>query len=127
MTASWPYQGPQFGREPSRTQSHEELVQAQRILDQARQETERARRYRDEARRLMSQALWCDPGDHAFSSKDSSKREFVGRYTDPEKGEIEEVINVCGEHLSESFRSAQPSAVEKFRALERNVKSRKEE
>jgi hypothetical protein len=104
---SYRYGGPQFDSQRPRTEAHNELIQAQRILDQARQEAERARRYRDEARRLMSQALWCDPGDHAFSAKDPDAQQFERKYKDPESGEIRtDVINVCGVHLADSFRGA---------------------
>ncbi len=107
---SWPpygYQGPQYEPAGPRTQSQRELAQAQQILDQARQELARAQQFRDEAKRFMSQAIWCDPGDHAFSAKDPDAQQFERRYKDPDSGDtITDVINVCGAHMADSFRGA---------------------
>jgi hypothetical protein len=101
------YGGPQFESQRPRTESHNQLLQAQQILDQARQEAERARQYRDEARRLMSRALWCDPGDHAYSAKDPDQNQFERKYRDPEtQEEKSETVNVCGAHMSEVFNGA---------------------
>lgn len=57
----------------------------------------------------MSAALWCDKGDHAFSSKDPDKQHFVnthtvevptgnsfGRPTYQERVEVTEEIDICG-------------------------------
>jgi hypothetical protein len=57
----------------------------------------------------MSQALWCDKGEHAFSGKDPDKQHFVnthevqvptgnsfGRATYQERVEVTEEIDICG-------------------------------
>ena len=57
----------------------------------------------------MSQALWCDKSEHAFSGKDPEKQHFVnthevqvptgnsfGRATYQERVEVTEEIDICG-------------------------------
>lgn len=101
------YRGPGSDSGRPRTESHNQLIQAQQILEQARQETERAIAIRNEAKRLMSTALWCDPGDHAYSAKDPDQNQFERRYTDPKTREEKyETVNVCGAHMGEVFNGA---------------------
>jgi hypothetical protein len=58
---------------------------------------------------LMSGALWCDKGDHAFSTKDEERQHFTkthtvevptgnsyGRPTFQERMEVTEEIDICG-------------------------------
>jgi len=121
------YRGPGYERERPRTESHNQLLQAQQILDEARQEAEQARQYRDEARRLMSQALWCDPGKHAYSAKDPDAQQFERRYRDTATAEpMRDVINVCGEHLSEPFRAGSMTPEQKIKSLENSPGPREE-
>ena len=57
----------------------------------------------------MSAALWCDKGNHAFSSKDEDKQHFIqshtvkvptgnsyGERTYQERREITEEVDICG-------------------------------
>lgn len=57
----------------------------------------------------MSQSLWCDKGDHAFSSKDEDKQHFsqtqtvkfptgnsYGRTTYEDRREVTEELDICG-------------------------------
>lgn len=57
----------------------------------------------------MSQALWCDKGDHAFSAKDPNKQHFTqtqtievptgnsyGRTTYQAREEVTEELDICG-------------------------------
>lgn len=57
----------------------------------------------------MSQAIWCDKGDHAFSSKDPERQHFAqtqtvpvqtgntyGRPTIQDRVQVTEEIDICG-------------------------------
>lgn len=47
----------------------------------------------------MSQALWCDPGDHAFSGRDPERSRYTRTHVDPATGDEKvEVFDTCGEH-----------------------------
>lgn len=57
----------------------------------------------------MSQALWCDTGDHPFSAKKPGRKRYT--QTSIENGEeISEILDVCGEHALIQ-RKAEPRAL----------------
>lgn len=52
----------------------------------------------DERKRQMSQALWCDEGNHAFSSRDSERRVITVTEYDAEGVGRDIQFLACGEH-----------------------------
>lgn len=58
----------------------------------------------------MSQAIWCDPGAHAFSAKDPGRRRLSGTSQDPDTGEeVTEVYDMCSQHSVKLV--AEPKAI----------------
>jgi hypothetical protein len=50
---------------------------------------------------IVSQALWCDQGGHAFSARDPKSEHWARTVTDPKTGEKAEVPwDVCGLHMA---------------------------
>ncbi len=47
----------------------------------------------------MSQALWCDEGNHAFSSRDTGRREITITGYDENGNELSEKRLACSKHL----------------------------
>lgn len=73
------------------------LRRAKETLDQAQGILRQAEITRQETMRLMSQAIWCDVGDHAFSGKDKRKRSLTVTQWDEEKqADVEELVMACG-------------------------------
>ena len=65
---------------------------AQRALEQATQERLEA----------LSGALWCDLGEHAFSSRDRKRTTYKIETVDEETGEpITDQLTACGPHAAE--------------------------
>jgi hypothetical protein len=75
----------------------------------------------------MSNALWCDKGEHAFSAKDMHKQHFVnthtvqvntgnsyGQPTFQQREEVTEEMDICGPcWLKDNpFATPEPSAIE---------------
>jgi hypothetical protein len=59
----------------------------------------------------MSGALWCDLGEHAFSSRDRKRATFKIQTFDEETGEpIEDDRTACGEHADERRTALRPKA-----------------
>lgn len=62
----------------------------------------------------MSIALWCDAGNHAFSSKDPDAQEFTRTVKKKDRdGRImmdQEDFNVCGRH-AQTFDSEETRAI----------------
>lgn len=56
----------------------------------------------------MSNALWCDAGDHAFSEKDPDKRHFT-ETREVDGKPVTEVIDWCGEHAKSFLNATNPS------------------
>lgn len=65
--------------------------------------------YTGKGSNLMSQTLWCDKGNHAFSAKDLNRQHFTqtrtvevptgnsyGRPTYQERQEVTEELDICG-------------------------------
>lgn len=52
----------------------------------------------------MSQALWCDPGNHAFSSLDENRR----RMTSEDAHGDSITVDICSEHLPSYFQPNKP-------------------
>lgn len=49
---------------------------------------------------IVSQALWCDQGDHAFSARDPKAEHWERQATDPDSGKKVTVPwDVCGQHM----------------------------
>jgi hypothetical protein len=70
--------------------SKEALEQAQGVLRQA-QIT------KQETMQLMSNAQWCDVGDHPFSAKDKQKRSItVTQWDDEKQHDVEDLVMCCG-------------------------------
>lgn len=60
----------------------------------------------------MSQALWCDHGGHAFSSKDPGKRHFSETRTVDDGFRVSQVtadMDICGECSEKSFLASAPA------------------
>lgn len=49
----------------------------------------------------MSSALWCDPGNHAFSASDPDRRCISSEDADGNKI----TADMCGQHLPQYFRN----------------------
>jgi hypothetical protein len=86
------YSGP--GNDPfdnaTLRRAREATEQAQGLLRQAQME-------RMEIQRLMSQALWCDIGNHAFSAKDRAKRSIaMTRWDEDKQADVEDSVMSCG-------------------------------
>lgn len=47
----------------------------------------------------MSQALWCDEGEHAFSARDKGRREITITGYDEDGDETSERFLACSEHI----------------------------
>lgn len=54
-----------------------------------------------ERTKTMSGALWCDPGDHAFSANDPDRR----RITSEDANGETMAVDMCGQHLPSIFRT----------------------
>lgn len=71
------------------------LADAQRLLTQAAKLAGRT-----SEGEIMSQALWCDQGGHAFSARDPQAEHWERNATDPQTGKKVMVPwDVCGEHM----------------------------
>jgi len=56
----------------------------------------------------MSQVLWCDPGNHAFSVTDEQKESYSSTRTVREGTFVSQVtatIDVCGDHKINLFQA----------------------
>ena len=74
---------------------------AQEALDQATKERITA----------LSGALWCDLGEHAFSSRDRKRAVYAIQTLDEETGEpINDQLTACGQHAAERRAALQPRA-----------------
>lgn len=75
----------------------------------------------------MSNALWCDKGEHAFSAKDQFKQHFVNTHSEPvltgnsygnptyqNREIVTEEMDICGPCWSKDnpFTTPEPSAIE---------------
>lgn len=61
---------------------------------------------------IMSQAIWCDQGGHAFSSKDPGKRHFSETRTVDDGYRVSQVtadMDICGECSEKSFLASTPA------------------
>lgn len=80
---------------------HPLAQRAQDMLEQARGE-------RIEA---LSGALWCDLGEHAFSSRDRKRTTYKIETVDEETGEpITDQLTACGPHAAERKAMLAPKA-----------------
>jgi hypothetical protein len=71
------------------------LVQAGRIMEQAQRLAGRT-----QEGTIVSQAMWCDQGQHAFSARDPKAEHWERNGTDPVSGKKVTVPwDVCGEHM----------------------------
>ena len=78
------------------------------LLDGAQQALEQAR---DERIRALSGALWCDLGEHAFSSRDRKRTTYTVETTDEETGlPMTDQITACGPHAAERKPMLAPKA-----------------
>jgi len=51
---------------------------------------------------IVSQALWCDQGGHAFSARDPKSEHWERQVTDPKTHEKTTIPwDVCGEHMAQ--------------------------
>ena len=73
-----------------------QLSQARAMLAQAEKLVGRTKEGK-----IMSQALWCDQGQHAFSARDPKSEHWERQATDPKTGEkIVVPWDVCGDHMA---------------------------
>lgn len=49
-------------------------------------------------KREVSQALWCDRGEHAFSAKDRGKMRVTVTIVNNDGEDVDEIQDVCGKH-----------------------------
>jgi len=76
-----------------------QLAYAGRMLGEAQAMLEQAM---TEKRQAMSGALWCDLGEHAFSSKDRKRAGYKIQTVDEETGQpVEDELTACGPHAAE--------------------------
>jgi hypothetical protein len=55
-----------------------------------------------EKRETLSGALWCDLGEHAFSSRDRKRATYKIQTLDEETGQpVEDQLTACGPHAAE--------------------------
>ena len=90
-----------------------QLQRAQQMMMQAQDVLNRAARLagRTENGEIVSQALWCDQGNHAFSARDP-KSEHWERHVKNDDGETVTIPwDVCGPHLAGMGKSEPPAAV----------------
>jgi len=81
------------GRDP-----FDPLEQAKQVFAQSQILVARAEELHREAQQIMSQALWCDQGAHAFSARDPGRQEWVVREYDDDAGAmVEETRTACSE------------------------------
>lgn len=74
---------------------------AEQALQQAREERVRA----------LSGALWCDLGEHAFSSRDRKRTTFNIETIDDETGQpVSDQLTACGPHAAERKITLTPRA-----------------
>lgn len=69
-------------------------------------------RYLRKVEQPMSQALWCDQGGHAFSSKDPGKRHFSETRTVDDGYRVSQVtadMDICGPCSESSFLGSTPA------------------
>jgi hypothetical protein len=77
------------------------VTSAQQALNQASNERVRA----------LSGALWCDLGEHAFSSRDRKRTTYTVQTVDEETGEpVTDQITACGPHAAERKPMLAPKA-----------------
>lgn len=62
-----------------------------------------------ERKEAMSQAIWCDPGAHAFSAKDKGRRKYTETIQDENGREQTETYDVCSIHNVKMV--AEPQAI----------------
>ena len=68
------------------------LARAQQAVDQAR----------DERIEALSGALWCDLGEHAFSSRDRKRTTYKIETVDEDTGQpVTDQLTACGPHAAE--------------------------
>jgi hypothetical protein len=69
------------------------------------------RQARKERVTALSGALWCDLGEHAFSSRDRKRATYKIETFDEETGEpIDDQLTACGPHAAERRASLAPRA-----------------
>jgi hypothetical protein len=76
-----------------------QLARAQVTLNQAQNLIRRAEEMRGrslDGKVIMSQALWCDAGEHAFTSRDPKREHWQRTLRDENGEEIEIPWDVCG-------------------------------
>lgn len=87
----------------------------------------------------MSQSLWCDKGDHAFSAKDENRQHFTqtqtvkfptgnsyGRTTYEDRKEVTEELDICGPcwQTGSPFSKDNPPAIQGY--SEETIRAEKE-
>ena len=88
---------------------------AQRQLTQAIAERETVARMlaqiQEERQRIVSTAMWCDLGEHAFSGRDRKRTTYKIETIDEETGQlVEDTLTACGPHAAERRASLAPRA-----------------
>lgn len=90
---------------------------AQRQLTQAIAEREAVARMlaaiQEERQRIVSTAMWCDLGDHAFSGRDRKRATYKIETIDEETGQpVEDTLTACGQHAAERRALLRPKAIQ---------------
>ena len=63
----------------------------------------------EERQRIVSTALWCDLGEHAFSARDRKRTTYKIETIDEETGQpAEDTLLACGVHAAERRSSLAP-------------------
>jgi hypothetical protein len=84
------------------------MARAGQLADEARTMLDQAVR---EKREAMSGALWCDLGEHAFSSRDRKRATYKIQTIDEETGDpVEDQLTACGPHAAERSVQLAPKA-----------------
>lgn len=89
---------------------------AQRQLTQAVAEREAVARMlaaiQEERQRIVSTAMWCDLGEHAFSGRDRKRTTYKIETIDEETGNpVEDTLTACGPCSAKRKAMFQPRAV----------------
>lgn len=96
------YVGPGYRRPTICNTDGCQLAAARKIMDQAEALVKEAeyQNYRATMGRtmedMMSQALWCDSGEHAFSERDPDRQHLERTALDQAGNQITEPIDICG-------------------------------
>ncbi len=83
-------------------QAQNTLAQAQTLIAQAEQM--RGRTINGEI--TMSQALWCDAGEHAFSARDPKREHWQRTVWDGDDRQVEIPWDVCSQHVQQPAQTA---------------------